>query len=477
MEVQFFGRKREMSLLKNLLTKRSASLVVLKGRRRIGKSRLAEEFGKTLKSYSLVGLPPEKRLTAKKQREEFANQMAKLFNIPCPKSDNWTDLFWHLAQNTQKGRILIVLDEINWMGNKDSSFLGKLKTAWDTLFKKNPQLIMILSGSMSAWIDRNILSSTGFLGRISLDLTLEELPLPVCNQFWLVQKHPISAYEKFKILTITGGVPRYLEEVHPEWSAEENIKMLCFAKEALLFKEFERIFSDLFSSRSHSYRKIIQRLAEGPATLDEVSDALNIQKGGTVSGYLEDLVITGYVARDYTWDLKSGQPGKLSHYRLKDNYLRFYLKVIEPSKHKILQDELTRPVGWDTIMGLQFENLVLNNRKQVKLILNLLPEDIIMDNPYFQKATRNHAGCQIDYLIQTKYHSLHLCEIKFFKEKIGMDVVRQVNEKINRLAAAKRFSIWPVLIHVNGVTDAVLESGFFSRIIDFSALLTEEKNN
>jgi hypothetical protein len=472
MKDAFLGRQRELKLLQGLLTKRSASLVVLKGRRRIGKSRLAEEFAKPLKSYTFVGLPPERRTTAQMQRAEFVGQMQRILGVPGISTDDWSDIFWHLANHVAEGRALVVFDEINWMGSKDPAFLGKLKTAWDTLFKKNPQLIMILSGSMSAWIDRNILSSTGFLGRISVDLTLEELPLPVCDQFWAPYEKRVSAYEKFKVLAVTGGVPRYLEEIHPEWPAEENIKMLCFEKAAILFKEFERIFSDLFSGRSESYRQIILRLAQGPATVEEVSAVLGMKKGGTISAYLEDLVITGYVARDFTWNLKSGKPGKLSRYRLKDNYLRFYLKVIEPNKHQILQNEFHRPVGWDGIMGLQFENLVLNNRHQIKRLLNLAPEDVVMDNPYFQRKLHEHSGCQIDYLIQTKYNSLHVCEIKFSKEKIGLEVIQQVQEKIARLKLQKQFSVWPVLVHVNGVAESVLESGYFSRIIDFGTLLT-----
>jgi uncharacterized protein len=71
--------------------------------------------------------------------------------------------------------------------------------------------------------------------------------------------------------------------------------------------------------------------------------------------------------------------------------------------------------------------------------------------------------------------ALRLFNTKFSKEKISMEVVNQVKEKINRLQARKEFSIWPVLIHINGVTKDVIESGFFSRIIDFGTLLTEDK--
>lgn len=466
----FFGRAKELEILNNMLTKRTASLAVIKGRRRVGKSRLAEQFVKDLPNYYFVGLAPEKNITAQMQRDDFVRQMQSQLNIPGIKSDDWGGIFWHLANQTQQGRIVIVLDEINWMGDLDPTFLAKLKTAWDVSFKKNPNLILILSGSMSKWIEDNILSSTGFFGRVSTEITLNELSLPTCNQFWHEFSDKVSAYEKFKILSVTGGIPRYLEEIHPQWPAEKNIMTLCFHKEALLFKEFDRIFSDLFSKRSNSYLKIVETCLSGTSTLDDIAKNLGMKKGGTVSDYVEDLVETGYLSRDYTWNIKSGKLSKLCVYRLQDNYIRFYLKYIRPLKSQIVQDNITRPPAWDSIMGLQFENLVLNNRKYVKQALNLYPQDILVDNPYFQKATSTQQACQIDYMIQSRYNSFHLCEIKFSKNKITSRVINEVKEKINRLRLEKNVSIWPVLIHVNGVAQNVIDEGFFARYINFSDL-------
>ncbi len=246
---------------------------------------------------------------------------------------------------------------------------------------------------------------------------------------------------------------------------------LCYHRESILYKEFDRIFSDLFAQRSDSYKKIVSACVGNNTTLNDISAALEMKKGGTVSDYVDDLVKTGYLCRDETWNLTSKEYSKLGVYRLKDNYIRFYLKYIEPLSQKIERNEITRPPAWDTIMGLQFENLVLNNRKAIKSLLSLMPEDIVIDNPYFQNKTTRHAGCQIDYMIQTKYNSLHVCEIKFSINPIGTEVIDQVKQKIAVLNASKRFSVWPVLIHVNGVTQGVIDAGFFSRIIDFSELL------
>ena len=470
----FIGRKNELQILGSLTLKKSASLVVIRGRRRIGKSRLTQQFAQKTPHFFFSGLPPTPGISSSDQKEEFARQLQRELKIPLPRAEDWGDLFWHLAQQTQEGKVVLVLDEISWMGSKDPTFLGKLKTAWDLYFKNNPQLILILCGSISSWIEENILSSTGFMGRISLDLILEELSLPECNEFWNNEKGRVSAYDKLKVLSVTGGVPRYLEEIIPNQSAEENIQRTCFQREGVLFNEFERIFSDLFSSRGPIYKKIVERLANGPCELKDIYQALHIEKSGAASEYMKDLVKAGFVAHDFTWHLKSGLDSKLSKYRLKDNYLRFYLKYIQPNRSKIERQGLKLLPQWQSVMGLQFENLVLNNRKLVQQALGVDVSEIENDNPYFQRLTKDHPGCQIDYMIQTKYGTCYLCEIKFSHKEISMAVVEQVQKKINSLKIPKRMSIRPVLIHVNGVEDSVLESRFFSSTIDFNQLLRNE---
>lgn len=465
----FYGRERELGILKELLDSKVARLVVLRGRRRIGKSRLAEKFGESFdQHFTFVGLPPEEGVTDEIQRRHFANEMEKQTHMVSLRFDDWDFLFDALGRATRKGKVLIVLDEINWMGSLDPAFLGKLKTAWDVHFKKNPRLVLLLSGSMSAWIEKHILRSTGFFGRIALDIILQELPLYQCSHFWRPYEKSISASEKFKVLGITGGVPLYLESINPKLSAEENIRRLCFRKEGLLFLEFDRIFSDVFGTRAPTYKKIVSSLAQGPEDQAKILRMIEAEKSGVYSEYLEELVKTGYVARDYTWSLKSGKFSKLSHYRLCDNYLRFYLRYIEPNMPSIQQNRELLPTGWTAIMGLQFENLVLNNRPTIHHLLGINPADIRIDNPYFQRATQKTSGVQIDYMIQTRFNTLYVCEIKFHRERIGMEIIKEMRQKLKALRLPRGYSVRPVLIHVNGVKEELEEQDFFSHIIDFS---------
>lgn len=474
---QFIGREWEMAKLQEFLHKRSASLIVVRGRRRIGKSRLLKEFGSQMKSFFFSGLPPKpkKTMTSLIQRKEFANQLQQQ-GIPGVDPSDWSHLFWHLAQHTKEGRVLIVLDEISWMGSKDSDFLGKLKNAWDLHFSNNSQLIIILCGSISSWIEKNILSSTGYLGRVSWDLHLEELSLSSCNAFWSPYDSRISSYEKFKILSVTGGVPLYLELIRPELSAEENIRNMCFTRGGLLVREFEQIFSDLFARRSHQYKEIVESLSGGSKQAIEIYATLQKKKSGVYDEYINDLVQSGFVKRDFTWYLKEETCSKFSKYRLSDNYLRFYLKYIFPNRFQIENGlfaniSLTALPGWDTMMGLQFENLVTHNRKTLWKIIGIHPNDIVADGPFFQTQTAIQSGCQIDYLIQTRFHTLYLCEIKFSKDRVGMQILQEMEKKIKAIKVPKHCSIRPVLIHVNGVSDSILDSRYFDKIIDFSDFL------
>jgi hypothetical protein len=87
-----------------------------------------------------------------------------------------------LASTIRNEWTVVLLDEISWLGGFDPDFPGHLKAAWDTVFKRHRKLILVLCGSVSAWIADNILENTGFVGRDSWDIILGELSLYHCNQ-------------------------------------------------------------------------------------------------------------------------------------------------------------------------------------------------------------------------------------------------------------------------------------------------------
>lgn len=471
--MKFIGRKKELISLELLLKKKSASLVVIRGRRRVGKSRLIKEFVSDKNSWIFSGLPPVPGITKQRQLDDFSAQLSKSFGMPKMQASDWVEHFTFLGNLSKDKKIVIVLDEISWMGSEDQDFLGKLKTAWDLHLSENPNLIMIICGSVSSWIEENILQSTGFVGRISLDMVLEELSIEESSEFWGSRRNKVSAYEKFKLLSVTGGIPKYLEEIIPAHSSEDNIQRLCFQSEGILFREFDQIFSDLFSKKATTYGNIVKVLDHSSLSLDEISKRLGIGKSGYLSRCLDDLALAGFIQEDCTWNLSTKEESRLKKFRLKDNYLRFYLRYIEPKKDRISKNMfesksfMSLP-GWESVMGLQFENLVLNNLKRLCEILRIDISEISNAGPFFQRKTQRMKGCQIDLLIQTKHNTLYVCEIKFSSAEVKSSVIEEMEKKIESLSVPKGISVRPVLIHVNGVSQALMESEVFNDIVDIS---------
>ena len=474
MAKKFIGRETELATLQRFKQEHTPAFIVVQGRRRVGKSRLLHEFAKSFTHcLKFVGLAPEEGVSQQHQKNEFMKQLSQQCQVPFAEHHDWSDLFWHLGQQLPKGPTLIMFDEVSWMAAGDATFSPKVKNLWDECLKNHKGIIFVLCGSASSWIEKHILNSTGFVGRVSYTLVLEPLTLPECNAFWPKR---ISAYEKLKLLSVTGGIPKYLEEVQPKISAEDNIQQLCFTKGGFLVKEFERIFAHLFNRNSPAYKKILMTLAQGAKSFQDIAKSAKLHDGGRLSEYLEELRLSGFISCDYTWNVKTGRDGRLLKYRLKDNYTRFYLKYIEPVSTQIDRGSFTHKTlaslpQWHSIMGLQFENLVLANRRLIQHALHLHPIDIITDNPFFQNATQRQAGCQIDYLIQTRSGSLYACEIKFSQHAVGYGIIAEMEQKLSRVSYPKGLSIRPVLIYVNGVDNMVKEADYFAALIDFSEYL------
>lgn len=85
--------------------------------------------------YSFAGVAPTDKTKAQTQRDEFASQLGHQ-GFPRVKAEDWNELFWLLADKVKRGRVIVLLDEISWMGSQDPHFLGKLKMHGISISKK-----------------------------------------------------------------------------------------------------------------------------------------------------------------------------------------------------------------------------------------------------------------------------------------------------------------------------------------------------
>lgn len=284
----------------------------------------------------------------------------------------------------------------------------------------------------------------------------------------------VSANEKIKILSITGGIPKYLEEININQGAEENIRNFCFSESGYLHNEFDKIFNDIFNKRASVYKDILKTILNKKLSPKEIAHQLDTTQNGDLTQHLHDLELAGFVQREFAWDFK-GKTKEHSQVRIKDNYIRFYLKYIEPNKERIKKNlfschTLDSLNGWDSIMEFQFENLIYDNMIDVLNFLQLSPQNILQYGSYFQTKTLVRQGCQIDLLILDKRNKLYVCEIKC-RKKIGTSVIKEVEEKTKRLKFPKNFSIRPCLIYTGEISKNLLQNDYFDTIINFENLL------
>jgi len=123
---------------------------------------------------------------------------------------------------------------------------------------------------------------------------------------------------------------------------------------------------------------------------------------------------------------------------------------------------------WDTIMGLQFENLVLENLGVIFKQLRIPQHTVLHAGPYRQSKTQRKQGCQFDLLSQTK-RSVYLCEIKF-KSQISTSVIQEVDRKIGAIKLPKNHSLRTVLIYDGQLAPSIEVDQAFDFLIPASEL-------
>jgi uncharacterized protein len=193
-----------------------------------------------------------------------------------------------------------------------------------------------------------------------------------------------------------------------------------------------------------------------------------------IKGKGQDL--TPGTQKQILWSFKTNQPLKQSLYRICDPYMRFYLKLIEPRRNQIdlnafQNTAMSSLPGFEAHLGLQLEQLLLQNSNILLNAIGIDPADIIASGPFRQNKTTAKSGCQIDYLVQTTTKNLFLCEFKFKRRELGVDIISEMQEKLTALKVPRGFATIPVLFHIGGVSSNVATSDYFYRIIDIADFL------
>jgi len=461
----FVGRKTQLNLLQRVVSKQTRSgITAVYGRRRIGKTRLVRE---AFRDYPLLHFEGLEGGSSAEQKKHFLKTLYRHSEQETHRlasSSDWGDLLIFLAEHTTAGKpCVIFFDEFQWMAAGRSELVGKLKYVWDNYFHDKNGIHLILCGSVSSFLVKKVIRSKALYGRIDQIVHLGPLDFHDVR-FGFFQTR--SLREALEYYLVMGGVPKYLEMYDTARSVRLNLENLCFEPGAYFHDEFERLFGSHFGKIRH-YRAIVEFLASrGFGTRNEIAKHTRLSSGGRISGFLENLVLAGFI--EACGSVHNPHRISLKRYRISDPFLRFYFRFIRPLGDRIARGgsiplhQALPDKRYEVFLGFAFESFCHQHALVIAKRLGF--SGVAFEfGPWFKKTTISK-GAQIDLVFKRADNVITLCEVKY-RRQVTQEVIDEVEAKVDALDAPKSTTIEKVLISALPPNREVYDAGYFSAIL------------
>lgn len=462
--MKFLGREYYIEKMDDLYQEKTGRIIVLYGRRRVGKSELIHHFTKEKKTLYFEGLENE---STKSQIKNFTISLSLQLQLPYLKNtkfDNWNEVFSFLTQNifNNEDKYILALDELQWLAAGQVKLINQIKSYWDQFWKKQ-NVFLILCGSIAHFMVKKVIQSKSLYGRIDCEILVENLGPKEIRQF-LPKK---NENEILLYLMILGGVPKYFELLKASKSLEQNINTLMFQSGGFFVDEMEKVFYAQFKEH-RTYKAIVEILSKNNLALNEISKIINYPSGGSLKSFLDNLELSGFVISYLSIDSNSRKTKK---YKLADEFLIFYFKFIKPhhqeiknNKNQDLFSKLVKP-AWTTWLGISFELFCSRNRTLIAEKLGF-SDKVIKSGPLFSKKL----GFQFDLVFYRSDKTISLCEIKYNELPLDTEVVKDFNNKLNKFLPPKGYSLEKILITKNGISNSLKKLDCFDHILEAKEL-------
>jgi len=458
------GRLTEKEELLATLDEDESQFVAVYGRRRVGKTYLVREtFGDKF-AFQHTGLA-KGALMAQLAEFQESLRLAGMDKPRCPKS--WFDAFHLLADllaaKDDGQKKVVFIDELPWMDTPKSNMLSALEHFWNSWASARKDIVLIVCGSATAWIQKKILNNYGGLhNRITLKMRILPFTLGECEQYMESRGFALSRLEITVGYMAMGGIPYYWSLMKKKYSLDQNIDNLFFRADAPLQNEYNALYASLFKFPK-SYMKVVIALSEVKSGMmrSEIIRSTKLSDNQTFTDVLNDLEQCGFI-RKY---MALGKKTRGAFYQLIDNYTLFYLRFV---KQNTENDEHFWTNSIDTSLinswcGLAFERVCLWHVPQIKAALGILG---VISSVYSWRTAPNeqHDGAQIDLLIDRKDGAINLCEMKFSDNEYTFDA-EQESKLRNRRTAFKLDTQTTKSVHTTLVTTYGLRKNSHSGVV------------
>ncbi len=446
----FIGRKKEIDLLEILYNSNKFEMLILHGRRRVGKSYLLGHFTK-LHQGNVVYFTADKS-SEKINVRNFCSELNTVLNAGdfINSFEKWSDVYSFLDNFDLNKRLVIIIDEFTYLYNSNPAFDSGLQNAIDRILKKK-NIFLILCGSEISVIEDIIDDSTKPLyGRKTADLKLLPFTYKEARDFF-------PKYNEEQVVTvysIVGGIPLYLSLFDDNLTIKENIVKNCLSTTGYLFNEIETLLR-MELKETHFYKNIMLAINSGASTLNTIKDKVG-EESAKIAKYLGVLANLGFIKKE----IPCGEKGKSrnSIYSISDNYFAFYFEFIF-KKHNMLNGLIKPDLYYDkeitkqrlnTYIGYRFEGVCETYLKEqfYEGKMSFFAEDLGRwwgNNPVLKKQE------EIDILAIDSDNAL-FCECKFTEEKFDEKQLKDLQDSSLCIHRSNKSFI---IFSKNGVTSGV----------------------
>ncbi len=354
----FVNRQRELDALAARYASKRAELVIVTGRRRVGKTALLTAFAGDKRAL---------RFTAYLDSEE--SQLRRLSallrqlerpELPPPADftyGTWEALFQTMGALATRERLLVILDEWPYLAGSSQRLASVLQHVWDESLQHS-QLMLVLSGSYLSVMERDILGQRAPLyGRRTGQLFLR--PLEAGDAALFLPAY--NAEQMVEVYAVVGGMPGYLLQFSDDDSLWTNLRRVVFNRDSFLYQEPDLLLREELRE-PRLYAALLRAIAQGHHQVSKITQAAGFADRATATRYLDTLRGLGLV--EHRQPVMPRQNKRTwGTWHLVDPYLRFwgnwilpYTSQIEFGEAERLLQEIVRP-GWDRFVGFAWEEL------------------------------------------------------------------------------------------------------------------------
>lgn len=470
---ELIGRKGEIERLDRCLNEERPQLIVVYGRRRVGKTFLINQYFRGRFDFKLTGLFQAKKEV---QLRNFINELNRQMKERHPVPENWQQAFEllreYLMSLPEDEKHVLFFDEMPWLNTQKSDFLPSFEFFWNDYACTVKNLVLIVCGSATAWMQKNIARNKGGLfNRQTCSLFLKPFTLFETEAYLKSRDIDWSRYDIAECYMILGGIPFYLSLLRADLSLSGNIDNLFFRKRAELWDEFDHLYQTLFSN-SPQYIKTVETLSgkRGGMTRTELAQKAGMHDNGSLTEVLDNLSVSDFI-RPYSY---YGRKTHETRYRVSDYYSLFYFRFLKEYYGRDEQywshssDNPSRR-AWE---GLTFELLCMDHIPQIKQKLGI--SGVLSDeSTWFLKGGEGaEKGAQIDLLIDRRDHVINICEIKFAMKEY--EINKQYEELLrNKMEAFRSATGTKKTLQLTMITTYGIKMNKYSNRVSNQVLLDD----